>query len=96
MMATSSQQTVLSLSSSSHLNGSAPSELLTTSSSHSFEYKRDKKANFRFLDLVEEFDEDLLNRFYNELMVKNFPLEDGGLSSIVIYLSMSSKPNAQN
>lgn len=35
------------------------------------------KKNFRVVDLVEDFDDNLLNTFYNELMIKNFPLEDG-------------------
>ena len=85
-MATS-QQTSASLS-SSHLNGSGGPSDVSLSLSHSssaLEQKRDKNVTFRFLDLVEEFDEDLLNRFYNELMVKNFPLEDGEALFLLLF-----------
>ena len=45
------------------------------------------KVKPKFVDIHEHFDYSLLKRFYDELMIPNFPMEDG------IYLSKTLNSN---
>ena len=40
-----------------------------------------KEEDLVILDLRDKYDDELLARFYNELMIPNFPLQDGVLCS---------------
>jgi hypothetical protein len=38
-----------------------------------------------FMDLRDKFDSDLLKRFYDELMIPNFPIRDGVFGFVFIW-----------
>lgn len=59
----------------------APSKLApaeqTTSASGLAKLPEDPGYQYMFVDLSETYDEKLLTRFYKDLMVPNFPIQDG-------------------
>lgn len=54
----------------------APAEQ-TSSASGLANLPEDPGFNYLFVDLSECYDEKLLTRFYKDLMVPNFPIQDG-------------------
>ncbi len=55
---------------------SSTSSSAAVTSSSSVGKKKDRVKPL-FVDLHEKFDNNLLKRFYDELMIPNFPMEDG-------------------
>lgn len=56
----------------------APAEQ-TSSASGLAKLPEDPGHTYMFVDLSETYDEKLLTRFYKDLMIPNFPIQDGAL-----------------